>query len=94
MIRSFADEATRRIYHGYQSRAFPAEIQRAARRKLRYLDAAHDINDLRAPPGNKLKKLTRERAGQHSIRINQKWRICFTWDNGAHNVEINNHYED
>ena len=71
------------------STKLPKDIQRTARRKLLYLDDADDLQDLLAPPGNRLEKLKGDRAGQHSIRINDQWRICFVWvGNKANNVEI------
>ena len=89
MIESFASDETQKIFLGQISRKFPKDIQRSARRKLIYLDDAEDLQDLLAPPGNRLEKLKGDRAGQHSIRINDQWRICFTWsDNKAKNVEI------
>ena len=89
MIESFASDETQKIFLGQISRKFPKDIQRTARRKLIYLDDAEDLQDLLAPPGNRLEKLKCDRAGQHSIRINDQWRICFTWsDNKAKNVEI------
>ena len=89
MIESFASDETQKIFLGQISRKFPKDIQRTARRKLIYLDDAEDLQDLLAPPGNRLEKLRGDRAGQHSIRINDQWRICFTWsDNKAKNVEI------
>ena len=89
MIVSFASDETQKIFLGQISRKFPKDIQRAARRKLIYLDDAEDLQDLLAPPGNRLEKLKGDRSGQHSIRINDQWRICFTWsDNKAKNVEI------
>ena len=89
MIESFADEETEKIYRGVVSRKLPREIQRVARRKLLYLDDADDVVDLRSPPGNRLEQLQGNRAGQYSIRINDQWRICFTWQDGrAHQVEI------
>jgi proteic killer suppression protein len=89
MIESFASDETQKIFLGQISRKLPKDIQRTARRKLIYLDDAEDLQDLLAPPGNRLEKLTGDRAGQHSIRINDQWRICFTWsDNKAKNVEI------
>jgi toxin HigB-1 len=89
VIESFASKETEKIFFGQISRKLPVEIQRAARRKLIYLDDAEDIYDLQAPPGNKLEKLKGERAGQFSIRINDQWRICFEWaENKARNVEI------
>ena len=89
MIESFASDETQKIFLGQISRKLPKDIQRTARRKLIYLDDAEDLQDLLAPPGNWLEKLKGDRAGQHSIRINDQWRICFTWtDNKAKNVEI------
>jgi proteic killer suppression protein len=89
MIESFASDETQKIFLGQISRKLPKDIQRTARRKLIYLDDAEDLQDLLAPPGNRLEKLKGDRAGQHSIRINDQWRICFTWsDNKAKNVEI------
>jgi proteic killer suppression protein len=89
VIESFASTETKKIFEGQISKKLPLEIQRTARRKLLYLDSAKDLQDLKAPPGNKLEKLKGDRAGQYSIRINDQWRICFEWfDNKARNVEI------
>lgn len=89
MIESFASDETEKIFRGKTSTKLPKDIQRTARRKLLYLDEAVDLQDLLAPPGNRLEKLKGDRAGQHSIRINDQWRICFKWsDNKAQNVEI------
>jgi proteic killer suppression protein len=89
MIESFASEETEKIFRGQVSKKFPKDIQRTARRKLIYLDDAEDLQDLLAPPGNRLEKLKGDRAGQHSIRINDQWRICFNWSgNKAKDVEI------
>jgi proteic killer suppression protein len=89
VIRSFADAETERIWHQQRSRRLPAEIQQRALNKLAMLSHATDLNDLRVPPGNRLEALSGDRAGQHSVRINQQWRICFRWTNGdAHEVEI------
>lgn len=89
MIKSFASEETKKIFIGKVSTKLPQDIQRTARRKLLYLDLAEDLQDLLAPPGNKLEKLKGKRLGQYSIRINDQWRICFEWiDNTARNVEI------
>lgn len=89
MINSFACNETKKIYLGQVSVRLPADIQRTARRKLLYLDDAEDLQDLLAPPGNRLEKLKADRAGQYSIRINDQWRICFEWiNNQAKNVEI------
>lgn len=89
MIKSFADPETEKIYQGRVSRKLPPQIQRTARRKLLYLDDAEDLRDLLALPGNRLEKLIGERTGEYSIRVNDQWRICFTWEAGqAHAVEI------
>ncbi len=79
MIKSFADPETEKIFRGSLSRKLPPDIQRTARRKLLYLDEADVLQDLLAPPGNRLEALKGDRAGQHSIRINDQWRICFVW---------------
>jgi toxin HigB-1 len=88
MIESFACAETERVFHGQLSRRLPTDIQRTARRKLLQLDAVTQLRDLTAPPGNQLEALKRDRKGQHSIRINKQWRICFRWETGAHEVEI------
>ncbi|WKZ36678.1 MAG: type II toxin-antitoxin system RelE/ParE family toxin [Anaerolineales bacterium] len=89
MIESFASDETEKIFRGQVSKKFPKDIQRTARRKLIYLDDAEGLQDLLAPPGNRLEKLKGDRAGQHSIRINDQWRICFKWSaNKAKDVEI------
>lgn len=89
MIRNFADREAERIWGGTPSRRLPASIQPVARRKLRMLNSAFTLDDLRAPPANRLEALRGERKGQHSIRVNDQWRICFRWRDGdAHDVEI------
>ena len=89
MIRSFTDKDAERVFQGQFARRLPHDIQRAGQRKLRQIHAAAELNDLAAPPGNRLEALSGQRAGQHSIRINDQWRICFVWtDGGAENVEI------
>ena len=89
MIRSFKDKETERIFNRDGSRRIPADIQRSVLRKLLILHGATDINDLKVPPGNRLEALKGDRKGQHSIRINDQWRICFQWKGGnAENVEI------
>lgn len=88
MIHSFRCQETLRVHLGQQSRAFPPDIQRTARRKLLQLDAAPNLDALRNPPGNRLEQLAGDRAGQWSIRINIQWRICFIWDDGPREVEI------
>jgi proteic killer suppression protein len=88
VIESFRDKRAAAIFHGDAPKGAPAGIVAAARRKLRMIDAAVRIDDLRSPPGNRLEALRGDRAGQHSIRINEQWRICFVWrDAGAHEVE-------
>lgn len=89
VIKSFADKETEKLFRQQFSRKLPADMQRSARRKLEILDAAEQLQDLRIPPANRLEKLSGDRAGQHSIRINQQWRICFEWrDEDAYQVEI------
>ena len=89
MIRSFADKDAEGLFHGRFARKLPHDIQRAVQRKLRQIHAAEALTDIRVPPGNHLEALKGDRAGQHSIRINDQWRICFTWsDSGADGVEI------
>jgi len=89
VIESFASDETKKIFLGKTSTKLPKDIQRTARRKLIYIDDAEDLQDLLAPPGNRLEKLKGNRAGQYSIRINDQWRICFEWvKNTAKNVEI------
>jgi len=88
MIESFACAETENIFRGQVSRRLPADIQRTARRKLLQLDAAAQLPDLAVPPGNRLEALKGGRIGQHSIRVNDQWRICFRWAAGAHEVEI------
>jgi len=89
MIRSFATRETLRLWEDGYSRRLPGEIQASAMRKLRSLDAAEQVDDLRMPPGNRLEALKGDREGQHSIRVNQQWRICFRWADGhAYDVEI------
>lgn len=89
VIRSFRDAATERLWSRERSRSLDPRIERVALRKLVMLDAAETLEDLRVPPGNRLEALHGHRVGQHSIRINQQWRICFTWtDAGPADVEI------
>jgi proteic killer suppression protein len=88
MITSFHDKDTEELYRDGKSKQFSA-IVKVALRKLDMIDAATDLFDLRSPPGNRLEALKDDRAGQHSIRINDQWRICFIWrDGAAHRVEI------
>lgn len=94
MIRSFADEATSLIWSGLRSRKLPSDIQAVALRKLRMLNQSRSITDLRIPPGNRLEALKGDRQGQHSIRVNDQWRICFVWkDGGAEDVEIVDYHD-
>lgn len=89
MIKSFSDKETDKIFNRELSRRFSSEIQLAARRKLEILNAAENLQDLRVPPSNHLEKLRGNRKGQHSIRINSQWRICFVWQGSdAFEVEI------
>ena len=89
MIRSFKCKETERIFSRRRSRKLPHDIQQAALRKLRMLNRSVTLNDLRVPPANRLEKLKGDRVGQHSIRINEQWRICFEWRDGdAFEVEI------
>jgi proteic killer suppression protein len=89
MIKSFRDAETEKVFNRRFSKRLPNDIQTVALRKLRMLAAAHDVIDLRSPPGNRLECLSGERAGQHSIRINGQWRVCFVWRDGdAYEVEI------
>jgi toxin HigB-1 len=89
MIVSFKDRETEKVWSGRASRRLPMDIQAAALRKLRMINASRVLDDLRQPPGNRLEALKGDRHGQHSIRINSQWRISFIWtSNGEENVEI------
>jgi proteic killer suppression protein len=89
VIRSFRDRDTERLLNRQKIRRLPADLHRAALRKLLILDAATSLDDLKVPPANRLEKLLGDRRGQHSIRINDQWRICFRWSSGdAFDVEI------
>lgn len=89
MIRSFKDKEAEKIFKRERSLKLPEMLQRAALRKLRMLNRATNLNDLRIPPANRLEKLKGDRLGQQSIRINDRWRICFKWhDSHAFQVEI------
>jgi proteic killer suppression protein len=93
MIRSFRDANTKEVFEGRCPRGFPADILRVARRKLAMIAAAIRLDDLRAPPNNKLHPLKGDREGQHAIWINGKYRVCFEWsDDGATNVEITDYH--
>ena len=94
MIRSFADAETEIVWSGRRSRRLPPDIQATALRKLRLLNQAQVLQDLRVPPGNRLELLKGDRVGQHSIRINDQWRICFAWqDGGPSDVEIVDYHD-
>lgn len=89
MIRSFRDREAERLFNGVASRRLPGDIQRRAHMRLQRLDAAVALDDLRVPPSHRLEALGGDRRGQHSIRINDQWRVCFRWHDGnAHDVEI------
>jgi proteic killer suppression protein len=89
MIVSFRDKAAAGLFGGVPSRRLPPEVQRTAYRKLKMLDAATGLLDLRSPWGNRLEPLHGDREGQYSVRINDQWRICFRWEAGqAYDVEI------
>jgi len=89
VIKTFKDAETQKVYQRERSRKLPSDIQQVALRKLRMINNALNINDLRVPPANRLEKMSGDREGQYSIRINDQWRICFVWKNGnALNVEI------
>jgi toxin HigB-1 len=93
VIQSFADETTERVWNREKAPRLGMDIQRAAQKKLRQLNAADNINDLRIPPGNRLEKLAGNLAGQHSIRINDQYRICFVWTKqGPADVEITDYH--
>ena len=93
MIKSFKDAETEKVFGRQLSRRLPTDIQQIALRKLRMINNAVSFNDLRIPPANRLEKLTGDRTGQYSIRINDQWRICFEWGEGdAFNVEITDYH--
>ncbi|PKN63454.1 MAG: plasmid maintenance system killer [Deltaproteobacteria bacterium HGW-Deltaproteobacteria-15] len=93
MIKSFKDKETERVYSRELSRKLPNDIQQVALRKLRMLNNAKTINDLRIPPANRLEKLGGDRAGRYSIRINDRWRVCFIWEaENAYEVEITDYH--
>jgi proteic killer suppression protein len=89
MIVSFKDKTGEAVASGKAPKGFPADLVRSAQRKLFMIEHASELRDLKSPPGNRLEALKHDRTGQHSIRINDQWRICFVWkDDGAHDVEI------
>ncbi len=93
MIKSFKNAETAAVAKGLVAKKLPIEIQKVALRKIRQLEAAQSLNDLKAPPSNKLEKLKHDRTGQHSIRINGQWRLCFSWRDGdAYDVEITDYH--
>lgn len=95
MIRSFKDRRTRAVYDGESPKGLGSDLVKIGRRKLRILAYATSLEDLRHPPGNALEALQRGRKGQHSIRINDQFRVCFRWtDDGAENVEITDYHDD
>ncbi|MEK6531125.1 MAG: type II toxin-antitoxin system RelE/ParE family toxin [Deltaproteobacteria bacterium] len=93
MIKSFKDKETEKVYTREGSKKLPYDIRQTALRKLRMVNNAKDLNDLTIPPANRLEKLKGRRSGQHSIRINDKWRVCFVWKKSdAYNVEITEYH--
>jgi proteic killer suppression protein len=89
VIKSFADKETERVNRRELSKKFPIDVQKIGVRKLRMLNNAQALRDLKSPPGNRLEKLKGTRAGQYSIRVNDQWRVCFVWrENNAYDVEI------
>jgi proteic killer suppression protein len=93
MIKAFREKETEKIFNRQRSKKLPHDIQHSARRKLIILDAATELDTLRVPPGNRLEALKGNRKGQHSIRINDQWRICFRWETGdAYDVEITDYH--
>lgn len=93
MIKGFKDERAKAVFDGENPKGFPSDLFKVARRKLRYLNAATQLEDLQAPPGNRLEALKGDRAGQHSIRINHQFRVCFKWTpEGPAEVEITDYH--
>lgn len=93
MIRSYADKETAKIAEGGRSRKLPPDIQQRAFDLLQQIKAVLELIELASPPGNRLHKLSRDRAGQHAVSINMQWRICFVWrDGGADDVEITDYH--
>jgi proteic killer suppression protein len=94
MIRSFKDRTTEAVFHGMRPKGFPADIFTIARRKLAMLNAAPSLDSLRVPPGNRLHALSGDRAGQHAIRVNDQYRVCFRWsDPGPTEVEVVDYHD-
>jgi toxin HigB-1 len=93
VIRSFADRHTKAVFEDVPVKGFGADLRRSARKKLLMLDRSANLTDLRVPPGNRLEALKGDRAGQHSIRINNQWRLCFVWREGdAYEVEMTDYH--
>jgi proteic killer suppression protein len=93
MIASFRDADTKMLWETGRSRGIPANLRRVALRKLMILNAALELENLRVPPNNRLEELTKDRKGQHSIRINDQYRVCFVWNAGnAHQVEVTDYH--
>ena len=94
MIRSFATTDTERIWNGDKTRRFSLDVQKQGRRRMRLLDAAGSLDELRNIPGNRYHALTKDRAGQHSISINKQYRICFVWRDGdSYDVEVVDYHD-
>jgi toxin HigB-1 len=93
MIVSFRNRTTEAVFHGATPKEFPSDLVSVSRRKLRYLNAATELSDLKAPPGNRLESLKADGAGQHAIRVNDQFRICFVWTNeGPRDVEFTDYH--
>ncbi|GJM00253.1 MAG: plasmid maintenance system killer [Methyloligella sp.] len=93
MIETFKCKSTKKIFQGKAVKKFPQDIQQRAKRKLTAVDSVSDLEELYSPPGNRLEALSGDRDGQHSIRINEQWRICFTWlESGVYDVEITDYH--
>jgi toxin HigB-1 len=93
MIKGFADKETEKLWQRERSKAVPAQLQRVALRKLTQLQISGHLDDLRVPPGNRLEPLSGKRKGQHSIRINEQYRVCFVWEDGdAYAVEVTDYH--
>ena len=93
MIKSFGNKETEKVYRRDYVKKLPTEIQQGSLRKLRMLNNAKSMQDLRSPPGNRLEKLKGDREGQYSMRVNEQWRVCFEWkDNDAYEVEITEYH--
>lgn len=92
-IKSFKDDLSEAAFHGTPRKGFPSDLRRVTQRKLTMLNAAKTLDDLRVPPNNRLEKLSKDRVGQHSIRINDQFRVCFRWKEGdAYDVEVTDYH--